>query len=235
MLTMMFLMISCKKDKEISLNQNEQKNKPPIAYAGNDITIKLPQDSAYLDGGTSFDPDGMIVSFLWSYVHGPASFFIENPTAALTKVKSLIPGEYQFQLAVRDNDGKSSVAVKKIFVNDSIQPLTFKIDTTFAYTDRTVITDTSWLAPFLTEWGSYRTFNLPAIAGVGASSIKVLRRIGAPINSPWSQLSYVSVVYPNMAVPLYGGVYTISGETISTGIGIIGSPTVTIYVQVIVP
>jgi len=229
-LPIVILIVSCDKRKDMLASQPD--NKAPIADAGADISIKLPQDSAYLDGRLSIDPDGIVASYKWMYVDGPSSFVIEKPTAALTVVGKLVPGIYHFQLTVTDNAGASSNAIKKVQVKDLVSPGTaYKLDTTIVYTDNTVIKDTSWLAPFLTEWGSYRSFNLPAIAGAVTSNIQVFRKI-EPTNAPWAKLSFVPEVYPNMAVPLYGGVYTLNGTTITTGIGIIGSPSVRVYVRV---
>jgi hypothetical protein len=91
---------ACK--KEILL----KRNKPPIAYAGIDITIILPNDSVELSG-SGIDSDGTIISYNWSKLSGPSSFIIVNPNAAATKVKSLIEGIYEFELKVTDNGGLS--------------------------------------------------------------------------------------------------------------------------------
>ena len=120
---------------------------------------------------------------------------------------------------------------------DSLQPgAIYKLDTTITYQDSNPHLDTSgiWLANILTEWGSYQSFKIPALAGVDTSLIKVFRQIGAPVNYPWRELSYDTDLYVGMAVPLYGGVYAISRDMISVGIGIIGSPVVTIYLRITV-
>ena len=112
---------SCKKP---ACEDCREKNKPPIAVAG---TITLPADSVLLSGSTSHDPDGTIVSFLWSKISGPSSFTIVSPNAEQTWVKNLIPGTYVFELTVTDNDGLSSKAY--VYVNakpvncDSNRPL----------------------------------------------------------------------------------------------------------------
>ena len=109
----------------------------------------------------------------------------------------------------------------------------YTLDTTFEYNDSTVVKSTSPLAPFLTEWGSYRNFKVPQIAGIDTSRIKVFRRIGPLVNYPWRELSYVDSVQRG-AAPLYGGYFAKKDDVISTAIGIIGSPHVTIYVRITV-
>ena len=68
--------LSCK--REISCEGCADKNKPPIAFAGPDKVITLPTDSVLLDGSASNDPDGMISSYLWTKISGPASFAIKK-------------------------------------------------------------------------------------------------------------------------------------------------------------
>lgn len=92
-------------------------NQPPISNAGNDQTIVLPTDSASLNGSSSFDPDGNIVSYLWSKITGPSSFTIITPNASQTKVKNLIQGVYKFELTASDNGGLSAKDTVDITVN----------------------------------------------------------------------------------------------------------------------
>jgi hypothetical protein len=83
-------------------------NQPPIANAGPDQTITLPNDSTLADGSQSFDPDGTITTYQWSKISGPLSSTINNPTAVQTKIKSLVQGQYLFELKVTDNGGLST-------------------------------------------------------------------------------------------------------------------------------
>ena len=104
LLLMLLILNSCK--KETSCESSVAKsNKPPIAVAGSDQVITLLTDSVLLDGGILGDPDGMISSYLWTKISGPASFNILHPTDSLTKVKGLVAGTYLFELKVTDNGG----------------------------------------------------------------------------------------------------------------------------------
>ncbi len=60
--------ISCK--KELSWQNGKDKNKPPIAIAGADETIILPNNT----GSGSTDPDNNISSYLWTKISTPSSF-----------------------------------------------------------------------------------------------------------------------------------------------------------------
>ena len=80
-------------------------NHSPIADAGQDRTITLPNNTVILDGSLSFDPDNNITVYQWSKISGPLSFNIANPSEIQTQVTSLVEGTYQFELKVTDAGG----------------------------------------------------------------------------------------------------------------------------------
>jgi hypothetical protein len=114
-------------------------NESPIANAGNNQTITLPQDSATLSGSNSTDPDGSIVSYNWSLVSGPGTATLSAPSSVQTTVSGLENGSYVFKLTVTDNKGSSASANVTITVEGTqtalvSQPLTANAgnDTTIA-------------------------------------------------------------------------------------------------------
>jgi hypothetical protein len=110
------LIISCQ--KEIS---QKGLGKPPVAKAGTDKIITLPTDSVLLDGSASTDPDGSITEWKWIKASGPASFTFSDATISKTVAKNLIPGVYQFELTIEDNEGLSAKDTVQITVTDPIQ------------------------------------------------------------------------------------------------------------------
>lgn len=82
-------------------------NQPPVANAGADQVITLPTDSVELTG-IGADPDGIITGYKWTTISGPSLGTILHPDAAMTTVKSLVAGTYQFELKVTDNGGLSA-------------------------------------------------------------------------------------------------------------------------------
>ena len=109
--------LSCKKEKSCESCLEKNKNKPPIPNAGSDKIITLPTDSVLLDGSSSSDPDGMISSYLWTKISGPASSSITRPSDSITKVKALVAGTYQFELKVIDNGGLSTKDTMNVLVD----------------------------------------------------------------------------------------------------------------------
>jgi hypothetical protein len=81
-------------------------NQPPTANAGPDQTIHMPTRTATLSGSGS-DPDGSIVSYLWTKVSGLGGN-ITSPNTASTTVTGLIVGTYVFRLTVTDNNGATA-------------------------------------------------------------------------------------------------------------------------------
>jgi hypothetical protein len=92
-------------------------NIPPVANAGNDITIDLPTNDAQLNGAAS-DADGSIVSVNWTRISGPVSYSINTPAQLQTAVFNLEEGIYRFELRVADNVG----AIARDTVTVTVRP-----------------------------------------------------------------------------------------------------------------
>lgn len=90
-------------------------NHLPIANAGRDTIIILPNSIATLEGSASSDPDNDITGYVWTKISGPSSFHIANPNAIQTPVSNLVGGIYQFELKVTDAVG--------LFAKDTVQVL----------------------------------------------------------------------------------------------------------------
>jgi poly(3-hydroxybutyrate) depolymerase/lysophospholipase L1-like esterase len=98
-------------------------NIAPTANAGVDQTITV--SSATLNGSSSADVDGVIVSFHWAQLTGPAQAVIANPNSANTAVSSLVAGSYQFELTVTDDSSASDTDTVLLNVNEA-PPITQK-------------------------------------------------------------------------------------------------------------
>src|SRR5699024_6199124 len=72
---------------------------------GHDQTITLPNSSTTLDGSSSYDEDGKIVSWEWTQTAGPSTATIASPNKTKTKISNLIKtGTYRFRLTVKYDD-----------------------------------------------------------------------------------------------------------------------------------
>jgi gliding motility-associated-like protein len=104
---------------EVNLTVNTAAvNQPPIASAGSNQSLSLPQNTINLTGSGS-DPDGSIASYAWTKVSGPAAT-LTNQTSPTLTVNDLVEGTYVFRLTVVDNLGASGNAEVTIIVLPAI-------------------------------------------------------------------------------------------------------------------
>lgn len=93
-------------------------NLNPIAEAGINVTVN-PIELAVIDGLSSSDPDGQVVSYAWTQVSGPAVELVDAEQAKATfKPHSSMAGEtLRFELTVTDNEGATAKDTVDIYVN----------------------------------------------------------------------------------------------------------------------
>lgn len=117
---------------------NPVPNVPPVANAGNDVTITLPSKQAPLSGNSSFDTDGSISTYAWTSISGPGSYSITSAGSASTTVTNLVRGTYLFKLTVTDNKGATDADTVAIKVNPSPAPPPNVLPVANAGTDNTI-------------------------------------------------------------------------------------------------
>jgi gliding motility-associated-like protein len=96
----------------------------PVASAGADKIVKLPQTSTLLLGSGT-DVDGQIASYAWTQVSGAATT-ISTPANASTNIFGLALGTYQFRLTVTDDLGASDfsdITVRVVASSNNLPPL----------------------------------------------------------------------------------------------------------------
>jgi RHS repeat-associated protein len=90
-------------------------NRPPLARAGQDQDVTV-GDLVLLDGRESSDPDGDLITYLWTIVRTPAgsSAELNNPFSVTPAFVPDLPGEYLISLTV--NDGESDSPSSEVLV-----------------------------------------------------------------------------------------------------------------------
>jgi hypothetical protein len=94
-------------------------NIPPVAAIAGPSLVVPPATSVALNSspGTS-DPDGSIVSYLWSQDSGPLTATNSTPTGTATVFGGMTtPGLYYFRLTVKDNSNATTAVTKTVRVN----------------------------------------------------------------------------------------------------------------------
>lgn len=82
--------------------KSDTENKPPVANAGADITVRGGKQVS-LDGSNSSDPDGTIESYRWSQLTGSAVSLPSLTTPKITFTTPTTGGVLEFQLTVTDD------------------------------------------------------------------------------------------------------------------------------------
>ena len=91
-------------------------NQPPKSNAGGDQSITLPVNSLNLSGsGTS--NGGVVTSYLWTKISGPAAGTITNNNSASPTLTGLVQGVYKYELKVTDNNGAVGRDTMQLTVN----------------------------------------------------------------------------------------------------------------------
>ncbi len=75
---------------------------PPVANAGENVTVVLPSETANLDGSLSNDPEGQTITFDWEQLYGPTVVDISDSSTSNPSLSNLVEGVYKFKLTVSD-------------------------------------------------------------------------------------------------------------------------------------
>jgi len=75
----------------------------PVANAGQDLVVFLPNNSVVIDGTASQD-DGVINDFAWQQISGPNNATLSGENTAMLSASNLVEGVYVFRLSVTDDD-----------------------------------------------------------------------------------------------------------------------------------
>jgi hypothetical protein len=197
-LLFLFIITGCKKEDHITAPLTGITNTAPRALAGADFYVVLPADSATLKGKV-IDDQSDIVYQGWKKISGPASHIIDNPGSLQTKVRNLVKGRYEFELAVRDKGGLTGMDTVIVDVDEQIIPASGEL----------IFKDLKWIFPW------YATIEVKGINWYPAPKKVFIQRGNNPA---WIEVKYVS---PNDTYGTYE--YFISTSTDDAGMYNYGS------------
>jgi endoglucanase Acf2 len=72
----------------------------PIAEAGNNQLVQLPNNTAVLNGSNSIDPANGTLTYAWKQIYGPNLLTLNNATLAQPQVSGMQEGVYLMELGV---------------------------------------------------------------------------------------------------------------------------------------
>lgn len=89
-------------------------NRPPVANAGEDLTINLPQNSTAITG-IGADAETTELTYAWEKIAGPA-LTISHQNSATLALSGMEEGLYKFSFTVTDKEGQTAVDFIEITV-----------------------------------------------------------------------------------------------------------------------
>ena len=112
---------------QITISVNAPNNLP-VANAGEDATVALPENT-YILQGSGEDSDGTVMSHEWTQVEGPNEASLAVSAGGEATINNLIEGTYKFVLTVTDNGsltGSDEIIIRVIPSLEGVQlPLVF--------------------------------------------------------------------------------------------------------------
>lgn len=75
---------------------------PPIANAGENVVVVLPNTTATLNGSLSNDPENQTITYSWEQIYGPSIIAFSAVDVVSPMVSNLVEGVYKVQLTVSD-------------------------------------------------------------------------------------------------------------------------------------
>ena len=81
---------------------------PPVANAGENVTVVLPETSTTLDGTLSNDPEGESITYNWEQVYGPSTINFSDSSITSPEISNLTEGVYKIKLTVSDGTYSAS-------------------------------------------------------------------------------------------------------------------------------
>ena len=91
----------------------------PIADAGDNILVVLPNSTTNLDGTNSIDSSGNVLSYSWTQVYGPSTLTFSDPQIAQPSISTLVEGVYLVKLVVDNGMYSDEDEIYIISSNDS--------------------------------------------------------------------------------------------------------------------
>ncbi|MFV9551847.1 glycosyl hydrolase [Algibacter sp. PT7-4] len=121
---------------------------PPVAHAGDNVSVVLPNTTAVLDGSLSTDLDTANLNYNWEQIYGPSIISFSDNTAQLPNISNLEEGVYKVKLTVNDGTYSSTDYVLVIVsatgnTNPTISITAPTNNTTFKEGEEIIITATA--------------------------------------------------------------------------------------------
>ncbi len=158
---MLLVLVGLQNGRDFDFDLNEY-NKSPIANAGMDKNDNLVGQLITLNGTSSLDPDGNILTYNWKQVFGTKIgleymtsniITLSDSTSPTPSFTPQWPGNYRFKLTVTDDNGFSNADDIDVQVYWNENPISFTGINSFAYYTPGFIT--TYVADLVEEIADY--------------------------------------------------------------------------------
>lgn len=115
-------------------------NTAPKAFAGHDIWVLFPIETAVLNG-SAIDDELNINKYLWRQIAGDPAVVIAQANYSSTRVLNLKKGDYQFEFSVTDAGNLTDKDTVALFVRDTAE----------AQSGELIFKNLEWTCPWFCE------------------------------------------------------------------------------------
>jgi hypothetical protein len=167
-----------------------QSNIAPVANPGNKISTS--SNSATVNGSSSYDPDGRVVSYNWKQFSGPTNASITSAKSASSTISNLTKGSYYFELEVVDDKG----GVSKGYVNIAASG-------TGSTSNESPVANAGWNQNLILPTNAATLNGSASSDPDGSIASYRWRQISGPTTAPMTNASGVTNVVSNMVAGSY--------------------------------
>jgi len=93
----------------------------PVADAGDNVLVIIPETTAQLDGSGSYDPGSETLSYNWTQIYGPSVVIFSDHTIPNPVISPLVEGVYLIQLEVENESGYFDTDEVNVIVSETTQ------------------------------------------------------------------------------------------------------------------
>lgn len=108
---------------QVVVNPGSGANTPPVANPGSDFSTNA--SSTFLNGGSSWDPDGYLIAFDWQQKTGPSSMSWVSQYTMFPTIGNMVGGVYSVELTVYDNLGATTKKGVTITNTQAVLPVEY--------------------------------------------------------------------------------------------------------------
>ena len=189
--------------------------RPPVASAGPDQEV-LTGQTVQLDGGSSIDPDGEALTYLWSFTSVPSgsTAALAGPTTTSPTFVANVAGVYEVTLTVTNTSGETASDSVRITATTASPSLDVPVSVTFPDTEVGSVSDT--FVELVSSGGA--PVSITGASATGDFQIDTDSSTCSDQPLPSGESCVIHVTFTPSAVGARGGLLTVVSNAPSVGV-----------------